>query len=232
MGGRTERPGRSPGRCSSRPRSAAPARPSLSAPGPADIREPRSRPPRQRPQIGGDAAPRVTARPEPTPLPLLSPPSAAPRVASAAPGPLRRGRLPPSVAERRRRDPRDEGRRARARQAGSCRTGSARGRCRGRLSGQAAVRRTSARPGPAAASCSLRAPPQMSRGPEPRPSPSPEPLGVCAAGCAPRPAATLCPPPPPHSLGRPPRALLQAREGGGDGAPPPERREEFGISPK
>uniref|UniRef100_M3Z2F5 Uncharacterized protein n=1 Tax=Mustela putorius furo TaxID=9669 RepID=M3Z2F5_MUSPF len=53
------------------PRGRASRRP---APRPADIREPRSRPPRQRPQIGGDAAPRVTARPEPTPLPLLSPP--------------------------------------------------------------------------------------------------------------------------------------------------------------
>lgn len=109
-------------------------------------------------------------------------PSAAPRVASAAPGPLKRGRLLFLVAERRRRDPRDKGRRARARRAGSRRTGSARGRCRGGLSGQAPGRGTSARLGPAAASCSLRAPPQMSRGPEPRPSPSPEQLGVCAAG--------------------------------------------------
>ncbi|XP_012584607.1 PREDICTED: uncharacterized protein LOC105854031 [Condylura cristata] len=61
-----------------------------------DIRARRSRPPRQRQQIGGAAAPRVTAGSRPTPLPfsfLL--PSAAPSDASAAPGPLRRGRLLP-----------------------------------------------------------------------------------------------------------------------------------------
>lgn len=94
---------------------ATPARPSLSmprAPG-GLISECRgAAPPRQSLQIGGAAAPRVTAGPRPTPLPfsfLL--PSAAPRDAFAAPGPLRRGRLPTVVCREKTETP-ERGRRS------------------------------------------------------------------------------------------------------------------------
>ncbi|XP_063462223.1 collagen alpha-1(I) chain-like [Pan paniscus] len=96
--GQVQRPPRAqlpPGRASRRP-----------APRAGRYRAPRSRPPRQRPQIGGAAAPRVTAGPGPAALPLSFPlPSAAPRDASAAPGPLRRGLLLPAVCRGKRRRP-------------------------------------------------------------------------------------------------------------------------------
>lgn len=105
-GGRDPPAGATSVPCAQRPHGRASRRP---APGWADIRAPRSRPPRQRPQIGGAAAPRVTAGPRPLRSLLFLLPSAAPRDASAAPGPLRGGRLPPRFAEGGRSRPREAG---------------------------------------------------------------------------------------------------------------------------
>lgn len=187
VGGHTERQARSlAGAAASPERRVRTAEP-LGAPRPgwADIRARRSRPPRQRPQIGGAAAPRVTAGPQPTPLPfsfLL--PSAAPRDASAAPGPLRRGRLLPWFAERKRRHPREEGWRA---QGPACPARAAGDEMDGPSRRAAAPRTSACQPG---AGCHQLQPLGSSGGPEPRPSPSPEPLGVSTARrrpCAPSP---------------------------------------------
>lgn len=132
-------------------------------PGRSDIRAPRSRPPRQRPQIGGAAAPRARAyaapsvfsSPRPRPAMLCSSRPAKERALSS------RG-LP---REDRKADGADPALRVLPRRA-------PRPGCRAQDLGPLGAGRRQLQP--------LGSSP-ISRGPERRPSPSPEALGVCAA---------------------------------------------------
>lgn len=114
-------------------------------------------------------------------------PSAKPRDASAAPGPLRRGRLLPAVRREKTRkaegaDPAHQAPAAGEEGCGAAGSTEMRPHCP-----RPRARPPPPRPGPPPArgrpyqQQPLGSSP-MSRGPEPRPSPSPEQLGVCAAG--------------------------------------------------